>query len=305
MDKVTVIGAGLAGSEAAFQLAKAGLAVELREMKPVKRTPAHKSDMFGELVCSNSLRAAGLENAAGLLKEEMRRLGSLIMEAADATRVEAGGALAVDRRGFEKYITERLLALPNVTYIPGEVTGIDPEAWTIVAAGPLASDALAAFIREHYCGENLSFFDAAAPIVTLESIDRDKVFFQSRYGKGGDDYINCPFDKEGYDAFYEALLSAETAELHGFENDKVFEGCMPIEVMARRGKDTIRYGPMKPVGLVDPRTGKEPYAAIQLRKDNAAGTLYNIVGFQTHLKFGEQKRVFSMIPGLENADFVR
>lgn len=305
MSKVTVIGAGLAGSEAAYQLAQAGVEVLLCEMKPEKKTPAHKSEKFGELVCSNSLRGAGLENAPGLLKEEMRRLHSLIMEAADATRVEAGGALAVDREAFETYITDKLTNHPNIKIKSGEITEIPKEGFVIVATGPLSSEAIAEDIRKHYCDENLSFFDAAAPIVSFESIDKEKVFFQSRYDKGGADYINCPLNEEQYKAFHGALVTAETAELHGFEDDKVFEGCMPIEVMAKRGEDTMRYGPMKPVGLVDPKTGKEPYAAIQLRKDNAAGSLYNMVGFQTHLKFGEQKRVFSMIPGLENAEFVR
>ena len=303
--RARVIGAGLAGCEAAWRLANEGIEVDLYDIKPEGRTPAHHSRDFGELCCSNSLRAAGLENAAGLLKEELRRLSSLVMEAADNNRTPAGGALAVDREGFSAYITEKLLSHPKVTFQSGEVTEIDPDCFTVVATGPLTTDALSAHIAERFCKGSLYFFDAAAPIVDLASIDREKVFFASRYGKGGDDYINCPFDKEGYDRFYEALVSAETAELHGFENDRVFEGCMPIEVMAKRGYDVMRFGPLKPVGLIDPRTGAEPYACVQLRADNAAGTLYNLVGFQTHLKFPEQRRVFSLIPGLERAEFVR
>lgn len=306
MNKATVIGAGLAGCEAAWQLAKRGIHVRLVEMKPKKRTPAHKSDKFSELVCSNSLRAANTENAVGLLKEEMRRLGSLIMESADATRVEAGGALAVDRERFSEYITNRIRENENIEIVSEEVTSLPQERPLIVATGPLTADALSKSIAEHLGDKPyLGFFDAAAPIVTFDSIDMSKAYFKSRYDKGSADYINCPMSEEDYRAFYDALVSAECAELHGFENDKVFEGCMPVEVMAKRGFDTLCYGPLKPVGLRDPSTGKTPFAVVQLRKDNREGTLYNIVGFQTHLKFGEQKRVFSMIPGLENAEFVR
>jgi len=305
MEQVTVIGAGLAGSEAAWQLAQRGIPVTLHEMKPEKMTPAHKSSDFAELVCSNSLRGAGLENAVGLLKEELRRLGSLIMEAADATRVPAGGALAVDRHGFSAYVTKKIRSHPLITVVEGEVTEI-PEGEVIIATGPLTSDALADTIAS-LCGENtsLNFFDAAAPLVTFESIDMEHAWFASRYDKGTADYVNCALDEEEYKAFREALCTAEEAEVHGFEDKRVFDGCMPVEVMARRGEDTLRYGPLKPRGLPDPKTGKEPYAVVQLRKDNAEGSIYNLVGFQTHLKFPEQKRVFSMIPALRNAEYVR
>ena len=302
--KASVIGAGLAGSEAAWQLAEKGVEVTLYEMKPGKRTPAHASPLFGELVCSNSLRSGRLENAAGLLKEELRRLGSLILEAADRTRVEAGGALAVDREGFAGFITEKIRNHPRITVVEREVVSIPEERPLIVAAGPLASDSLAADIARRFGGEGLHFFDAVAPIVTRESVDPERSFVASRYGHG-DGYINCPLDEKEYRAFREALSMADEAEVHGFEDRFVFESCMPIEVMARRGEDTMRFGPMKPVGLVDPRTGEEPYAVVQLRMDDAAGSLYNVVGFQTHLKFGEQKRVFSMIPALHDAEFVR
>ncbi len=303
---VKIIGAGLAGCEAAWQLAKRGIGVKLYEMKPQKMSPAHKSENFAELVCSNSLRADGLANAVGLLKEEMRKLDSLIMECADATRVPAGGALAVDRDGFSKMVTERIKSNPNIEVVSEEVTEICPDEYTIVAAGPLASDELSKAIAKLCGGEGLHFFDAAAPIITFDSIDMSKAFKAARYGKGGDDYINCPMTREEYIAFRNALLSAETAPVHeGVEDPKVFEGCMPIEVMAKRGEDTMRFGPLKPVGLTSPHDGSRPYAVVQLRQDNASASMYNIVGFQTHLKFGEQKRVFSMIPGLENADFVR
>ena len=301
---VLVVGAGLAGCEAAWQLVRRGVRAELVDIKPEHFTPAHHSAGFAELVCSNSLRADNVENAVGLLKEEMRRLGSLVMEAADATRLPAGGALAVDREGFSAYITKKLLEHPLVTFSTGEVTKL-PDRLCIIATGPLTTSPLFEAISKRFGAAHLSFFDAAAPIVTYESLDHDKVFFQSRYDKGTADYINCPMDKEQYEAFYQALLTAQAAQLHGFEDDKVFEGCMPIEVMARRGADTMRFGPLKPVGLIDPATGREPYAVVQLRQDDAARTLYNMVGFQTHLKFGEQKRVFGMIPGLENAEFVR
>ena len=303
---VTVIGAGLAGSEAAWQLAKRGFHVTLREMKPHKMTPAHHTPDFAELVCSNSLRGAGLENAVGLLKEELRRLGSLIMEAADATRVEAGGALAVDRHGFAAYVTRALREHPNVTVEEGEVTAL-PEGEVLVATGPLTSDALAEHLAALTGGEEaaLHFFDAAAPLVSFDSIDMSRAWFASRYDKGTADYINCAMEKEEYQAFWKELCEAQEAEVHGFEDKNVFEGCMPVEVMARRGEDTLRYGPLKPRGLKDPATGREPYAVVQLRKDNAEGSIYNLVGFQTHLKFGEQKRVFSMIPALRNAEYVR
>ena len=303
---VTVIGAGLAGSEAAWQLAKRGFHVTLREMKPHKMTPAHHTPDFAELVCSNSLRGAGLENAVGLLKEELRRLGSLILEAADATRVEAGGALAVDRHGFAAYVTRALREHPNVTVEEGEVTAL-PEGEVLVATGPLTSDALAEHLATLTGGEEaaLHFFDAAAPLVSFESIDMSRAWFASRYDKGTADYINCAMEKEEYQAFWKELCEAQEAEVHGFEDKNVFEGCMPVEVMARRGEDTLRYGPLKPKGLKDPATGREPYAVVQLRKDNAEGSIYNLVGFQTHLKFGEQKRVFSMIPALRNAEYVR
>lgn len=305
-NSVLVIGAGLAGSEAAWQLAQAGVPVELVEMRPVKASPAHHTELFAELVCSNSLRAANVENAVGLLKEEMRRLGSLIMDAADTHRVPAGGALAVDRFPFSEMITEKLKNHPLVTIRHEELTSLPDDQICIVATGPLTSDAMASYIQELTGAEYFHFHDAASPIVTVDSLDMNIVYRAARYGKGGADYLNCPFTKEQYEAFYEALTTAECAELHEFEkDDKVFEGCMPIEVMASRGVDTMRYGPMKPVGLELPDTGEMPYAVVQLRQDNGSATLYNIVGFQTHLKFPEQKRVFSMIPGLEHAEFVR
>ncbi len=304
---VTVIGAGLAGCEAAWQLAKRGIAVTLWEMKPKKMSPAHSSGDFAELVCSNSLRGAGLENAVGLLKEEMRRLGSIILEAADATRVEAGGALAVDRNGFSAYVTRAVRSHPGITVMEGEITRLPEEGEVLVATGPLTSDGLAGYLRELTGGGDaaLHFFDAAAPLVTFESLDMSRAWFASRYDKGTADYVNCALEKEEYQDFWHALCEAEEAEVHGFEDRNVFEGCMPVEVMARRGEDTLRYGPLKPRGLKDPSTGREPYAVVQLRKDNAEGTIYNLVGFQTHLKFGEQKRVFSMIPALKNAEYVR
>ncbi len=304
-ETVKVIGAGLAGVEAAWYLANAGIKTELYEMKPVKFSPAHKLPSFAELVCSNSLKAERVESAAGLLKEEMRRLGSLCIECAYMCKVPAGGALAVDRDEFSRLITEKISSHPNITVINEEVTSI-PEGNVIIAAGPLASDALSEKIAG-ICGDGLHFFDAAAPIVTYDSINKDKSFCASRYERGGeDDYINCPMNKEEYEAFYDALINAESAETHSFDKRKdVYEGCMPIEVMASRGKDTMRFGPLKPVGLRDPKTGHRPWAVLQLRKENSSGTLFNLVGFQTNLKFGEQKRVFSMIPALENAEFVR
>ncbi len=303
--KVKVIGAGLAGCEAAWQLAARGLQVELHEMKPHKMSPAHHSTDFAELVCSNSLRGDRLENAVGLLKEELRRCGSLILSCAEATRVEAGGCLAVDRGGFAAMVTEKIRSHPNITVIDGEVTQV-PEGPVIIATGPLTSDALSESIGAYF-GQTgyLHFFDAAAPLVTAESIDMSKAWWQSRYDRGTPDYINCAMNREQYEVFMKELTTAQEAEVHGFEDQNVFEGCMPVEVMARRGFETLRYGPLKPVGLTDPNTGKEPYAVVQLRQDNAAKTVFNLVGFQTHLKFGEQKRVFSMIPGLENAEFVR
>lgn len=304
MDKITVLGAGLAGSECAWQLAKRGLPVRLVEMKPAKMTPAHSSPYFAELVCSNSLRSDELTNAVGLLKEEMRRMGSLIMESADKNRVAAGGALAVDREGFARYITERLSECENIELVSAEATEI-PEGETIIATGPLSSDAIADKIAALCPESDLHFYDAVAPIVTLESVDMDSAFFASRYDKGTADYVNCPMEKEEYLAFVNELVSAKEAEVHGFDDAGVFEGCMPVEVMARRGVDTLRYGPLKPVGLKDPRTGRESCAVVQLRRDNADGTLYNLVGFQTHLTWGEQRRVFSMIPALKNAEFVR
>ncbi|MDO5783631.1 MAG: methylenetetrahydrofolate--tRNA-(uracil(54)-C(5))-methyltransferase (FADH(2)-oxidizing) TrmFO [Eubacteriales bacterium] len=306
MNKAIVIGAGLAGSEAAWQLAQRGIAVELHEMKPVKRTPAHHTDDFAELCCSNSLRGAEICTAPGLLKEELRRMGSLILSCADACRVEAGGALAVDRTAFAAMVTQKVKSHPNITVCEGEVTHIPDEGEVIVATGPLTSDALFEDIKGKLgAHEYLHFYDAAAPIVSFDSVDMDSAYFASRYDKGTADYINCPMDREQYDAFWQALCEAEQAPVHGFEDKKVFEGCMPVEVMGRRGHDTLLYGPLKPVGLRDPRTGKDPYAVVQLRRDNAAGSLYNLVGFQTHLKFPEQKRVFSMIPALRNAEFVR
>ena len=306
MTKITVIGAGLAGCEAAHKLSSLGFSVRLCEMKPEKRTPAQKSDGFAELVCSNSLKAMRLESAAGLLKEEMRRLGSVTMEAAEKTAVAAGGALAVDRELFSQYVTEKIKSDPNIEVVTGEVTELPSEGIVIVATGPLTSDALAESLRKKF-GGTLSFFDAVAPIVAADSIDMDRVFMGARYDRGEADYINCPMERDEYDAFYDALVSAERAPLHDFDvaDPKVYEGCMPVEIMAGRGRDTLRYGPLRPVGLIDPHTGRRPWANIQLRKENAAGTMYNIVGFQTNLKFGEQKRVFSMIPGLEHAEFVR
>ena len=305
MNHVTVIGAGLAGSECAWQLAQRGVAVTLREMKPEKRTPAHVTDYFAELCCSNSLRGAGLENAVGLLKEELRRLHSLIMRCADATAVPAGGALAVDREGFARKVTEAVLSHPNITMIPGEVTSI-PEGNVVIASGPLTSDPLADAIAARLGGGNtLNFFDAAAPLVSYDSVDMNSAYFASRYDKGTPDYINCPMTREEYLAFWQALTTAQEAEVHGFEDKNVFEGCMPVEVMARRGEDTLRFGPLKPRGLIDPRTGKEPYAVVQLRRDNADGSIYNLVGFQTHLKWPEQRRVFTMIPALRDAQFLR
>ena len=306
MDKVIVIGAGLAGSEAAWQLARRGILVELREMKPAKMSPAHHTEYFGELVCSNSLRSDQLENAVGLLKEELRRCGSLIMACADANRVEAGGALAVDRHAFAAAITEAIKNHPNITVVEGEVTEIPPEGEVVIATGPLTSEALSEKIAKLFPGSKyLNFFDAAAPLVTFDSIDMESAWFASRYDRGTPDYINCPLTREEYDAFWTELTQAQEAEVHGFEDAGVFEGCMPVEVMARRGHDTLCYGPLKPVGLKDPKTGKEPFAVVQLRKDNAQGSIYNLVGFQTHLRFPEQKRVFSMIPALKNAEYVR
>ena len=305
MNKAIVIGAGLAGSEAAWQLARRGVDVTLIEMRPNHASPAHHTGQFAELVCSNSLRGAALSTAPGLLKEELRRTGSLIMQCADQCAVPAGGALAVDRERFSQMVTERLCAHPCVTVVHERVDDIPPGS-VIVASGPLTEGALADSIsRALGQSEPLHFYDAAAPIVSFSSIDMDKAYFASRYDKGDADYINCPMDKEQYTAFVAALRTAEEAPVHGFEDKKVFEGCMPVEVMARRGEDTLRYGPMKPVGLRDPRTGARPYAVVQLRADNAQKTMYNVVGFQTHLRFPEQKRVFSMIPGLENAEFLR
>ncbi|MBQ9617836.1 MAG: methylenetetrahydrofolate--tRNA-(uracil(54)-C(5))-methyltransferase (FADH(2)-oxidizing) TrmFO, partial [Oscillibacter sp.] len=305
MNTVTVVGAGLAGSECAWQLARRGVQVDLREMKPDKRTPAHVTDDFAELCCSNSLRSDQLSNAVGLLKEELRQLGSLILECADATRVEAGGALAVDRHGFSALVTERIRAHPNITVTPGEVTEI-PAGEVVIASGPLTSDALSDALRD-LLGDTtaLSFYDASAPLVSAASVDMSRAWFGSRYDRGTADYINCPMTEEEYDAFRDALSTAQEADVHGFEDKKVFEGCMPVEVMARRGRDTLAYGPLKPRGLRDPRTGREPFAVVQLRRDNAEGSVYNLVGFQTHLKFPEQKRVFSMIPALHDAEFLR
>ena len=302
--KVTVIGAGLAGSEAAWQLAQRGIQVDLYEMKPKKMSPAHHSAGFAELVCSNSFRGDRLQNAVGLLKEELRRCGSLIMACAEETRVEAGGCLAVDRSGFSQLVTRKIRENPNITVFEEEVTRV-PEGPCIIATGPLTSDAMSQAIGEYFGSDYLHFFDAAAPLVTADSIDMDLAWWQSRYDRGTPDYVNCAMNREEYAAFMEALTTAEEAEVHGFEDKNVFEGCMPVEVMARRGYDTLRFGPLKPVGLTDPKTGKEPYAVVQLRQDNAAKSVFNLVGFQTHLKFGEQKRVFSMIPALQNAEFVR
>lgn len=303
--KVTIIGGGLAGSEAAWQVAKRGIPVDLYEMRPQKMTPAHHTAEFAELVCTNSMRSNQLSNAVGLLKEEMRHLDSLIMKAADESQVPAGGALAVDREDFSQYVTDKLKNLENVTVHSEEITKIPEEGITVIATGPLTSDALADEIQRFSGTNSLHFFDAAAPIVAADSIDMNIVYKKSRYDRGEAAYLNCPMDKEQYQKFADALIHAETAEMHGFEKNDVFEGCMPIEVMAARGAKTMLFGPLKPVGLEDPHTGKVPYAVVQLRQDNAAASMYNIVGFQTHLKFGEQKRVFSMIPGLENARFVR
>ena len=302
--KVTVIGAGLAGSEAAWQLAKRGIQVDLYEMKPKKMSPAHHSTGFAELVCSNSFRGDRLQNAVGLLKEELRRCGSLILQCAEETRVEAGGCLAVDRQGFSDLVTKKIRENPNITVYEEEVTVV-PEGPCIIATGPLTSDAMSQAIGEYFGSDYLHFFDAAAPLVTADSIDMDLAWWQSRYDRGTPDYVNCAMDREQYTAFLQALITAEEAEVHGFEDQNVFEGCMPVEVMARRGVDTLRFGPLKPVGLTDPKTGKEPYAVVQLRQDNAAKSVFNLVGFQTHLKFPEQRRVFSMIPALKNAEFVR
>ena len=310
MPRINIYGAGLAGCEAAWQAAQRGVKVRLFEMKPHKMTPAHHSNGFAELVCSNSLRSDCVSNAVGLLKEEMRRFDSLIMQAADATRVPAGSALAVDRTKFSEYITDRIRNHPNIEVVEKEVSSLEEGIVTVIATGPLTSDAMAEFITgELGCGK-LHFFDAAAPIVDAATINMDVAFFASRYDKGDADYINCPMNKEQYDAFWQALTTAEEAALKEFDkesqkNVKVFEGCMPVEVMARRGYDTLRYGPLKPVGLIDPRVGEEFYAVVQLRKENREGTMFNLVGFQTHLTFPEQRRVFRMIPGLENAEFLR
>ncbi len=310
MKKINIYGAGLAGCEAAWQAANMGVQVRLFEMKPEKYTPAHHSPSFAELVCSNSLRSDVTSNAVGLLKEEMRRLGSLIMEAAENTKVPAGSALAVDRQRFSEYVTEKIKNHPNIEIVYEEATKIEPDALTIVATGPLTSDAMAKYIEQELGFGSLHFFDAAAPIVDAESINTDIAFFASRYDKGDADYINCPMNEEQYEAFWEALVTAEEAPLKEFDreeqkNVKVFEGCMPVEVMARRGRDTLLFGPLKPVGLIDKRVGKQAHAVVQLRKENTEGTMYNIVGFQTHLTFPEQRRVFRMIPGLENAEFLR
>lgn len=304
MAGVTVIGAGLAGCEAAWQLARRDIDVTLMDMKPDKRSPAHERSDFAELVCSNSLRSDRLENAVGLLKAEMRLLDSVILQAADATRVEAGGALAVDRAGFSQMVTQLVTAHPRITIVHGEVTEI-PDGDVIIATGPLTSDDFADTIGNLVAGDFLHFYDAAAPIVSLESVDMTKAFYASRYGKGTPDYVNCGMSEGEYQAFYEALITAEEAKIHGFEQDKVFEGCMPIEVMAKRGRDTLRFGPLKPVGLDHPETGERYHAVVQLRRDNAQGTMYNLVGFQTHLTFGAQKRVFSMIPALRDGEFLR
>ena len=306
--EINIYGAGLAGSEAAWQAAKLGVHVKLYEMKPQKKTPAHHTDGFAELVCSNSLRSAEITNGSGLLKEELHRMGSVIMEAALATRVAAGGALAVDRNLFSEYVTEKIRSVPNIEVIEREMTEIPEDEITVIATGPLTSDALAEKIGQMIGGNSLYFFDAAAPIVDFESIDMTKAFYATRYDKGTPDYINCPMTEAEYKAFYQALITAEEAQLHDFEKGaalKVFEGCMPVEVMAKRGEDTLRYGPMKPVGIRHPETGEEFYAIVQLRRENDDCTMFNLVGFQTHLTWGEQKRVFRMIPGLENAEFLR
>ena len=305
MDTVIIFGAGMAGCEAAWQLAQKGVMVNLFEMKPQKMSPAHHAPEFAELVCSNSLRSDQLENAVGLLKEELRRCGSLIMACAQDHKVEAGGALAVDRYAFSAAVTEKIRNHPNITVMEGEVTQI-PEGQVILATGPLTSDALSQAIADLFPeSKYLNFYDAAAPLVTFESVDMENAWFASRYDRGTPDYVNCPLSQEEYTAFWRELSQAEEAPVHGFEDAGVFEGCMPVEVMARRGEDTLRYGPLKPVGLPDPKTGKEPYAVVQLRRDNAQGSIYNLVGFQTHLKWPEQKRVFSMIPALKHAEYVR
>lgn len=303
--KVTVIGAGLAGSEAAYQLAKRNIPVRLYEMRPVKTSPAHNTDKFAELVCSNSLRAGNIENAVGLLKEEMRRLGSLIMECADATSVPAGGALAVDRNEFSAMVTERITNHPRIEVVREELTSIPPDGPVIIASGPLTSEGLSIAIKELTGEDGFYFYDAAAPIVSADSLNREKVFAASRYDKGDADYLNCPMTEDEYTNFWEALTTAECMQVREFEKEIYFEGCMPVEIMASRGKNTLCFGPLKPVGLIDSRTGRESFAVVQLRKENKEATLYNLVGFQTHLKWGEQKRVFSMIPGLENAEFIR
>jgi methylenetetrahydrofolate--tRNA-(uracil-5-)-methyltransferase len=302
---ITVVGAGLAGSEAAWQIACQGVKVNLFEMRPNKKTPAHTTDLFGELVCSNSLRGAGLENAVGLLKEELRRCNSIIMECADCHRIPAGGALAVDRINFSQCLTEKLSNHPLITVNRQELTKLEPDTVYVIATGPLTSGRMAEIIRELTGEDYFYFYDAAAPIVTSDSINYDKTFWASRYGKGEADYLNCPMSKREYEEFYNELIKAELHPLEKFEELIHFEGCMPVEVMAKRGRDTLLYGPLKPVGLIDPKTGQQPYAVVQLRRDNREGTLLNIVGFQTRLKWGEQKRVFSLIPGLENAEFVR
>ena len=307
MNYVTVIGAGLAGCEAAYQLSKRGVRVKLYDSKPLKKSPAHHSDKLCELVCSNSFKANRINSAAGLLKEEMRTLGSLLLSCADRCAVPAGGALAVDRELFSDMVTDAIESDPNIEVVHEEIVSVPSDGVVIVATGPLTLDALAADIADRF-GGSLRFFDAAAPIVAADSVDMDHAFFESRYGKGGgEDYLNCPMNKAEYEKFYEALVSAERAPVHEFDvmNPKVYEGCMPIEVMAQRGVDTVRFGPMKPVGLRDPRTGHRPWAVLQLRKENSAGTMYNLVGFQTNLRFGEQKRVFSMIPALHDAEFLR
>ena len=309
-NKINVFGGGLAGCEAAYQAAKRGVSVDLYEMKPKKKSPAHTSDNLAELVCSNSLRSNVVTNAVGLLKEEMLTMDSLIMRAAYASRVEAGSALAVDRRKFSEFITTEIKNNPLINLIEEEVSSIPEDGITVVATGPLTSETFSKYLEDYLGGSHLSFFDASAPIVDYSSLDLDKIYAASRYGKGEASYLNCPMNEAEYDAFYNALINAEEATLKDFDREsqsglKVFEGCMPVEVMAKRGYDTLRYGPLKPVGLPDPKTGKDPYAVIQLRRENDSGTMYNLVGFQTHLTFGEQKRVFSMIPGLENAEFLR
>ena len=303
--QITIIGAGLAGSEAAYQASRLGVKVRLYEMKPVRKSPAHHTDGFAELVCSNSLRSNQLENGVGLLKEELRILGSLIMKSADKSQVPAGGALAVDREEFSGYITKTILEDPNIEVIYDEIHSIPDDGIVVIATGPLTDGDLYDSIMEKIGHQDMHFFDAAAPIVTEASIDRSICFAMSRYGKGGDDYLNCPMNEEEYRRFYEALTNAELADVKGFDKETVFEGCMPIETMAKRGYDTMRFGPLKPVGLIDPRTGEEPYACVQLRQDDRSASIYNIVGFQTRLKFPEQKRVFQMIPGLQNAEFSR